>query len=113
MSPEEKLEALMLDAEIPTEVAEKLLPEGALDRLRAAGFDVSSDVWGDPVARPPYETGYYPIATCIEFLDLVGDEAVAAIDAVALLRSRAEARAYRDELVARALRERRKGRKRG
>jgi hypothetical protein len=112
MTAEERLEVLLRLAELPTAVREATAPPEAVARLEAAGFELSTDVWGDPVARAPESREYHRVGRCVEHLDLVGDEAALAVATVFELRGAAAARAYRAELAEDARRRERNATKR-
>lgn len=80
-TPEEVLEALLVEAELSEEVREKLLSPEDRSRLEAAGFEVWQSAWGDPVAKAPYEEAYKPAEAQVAVLDAIGEEGAAALEA--------------------------------
>ncbi len=103
-TPEQKLEDLMVAAELAEAVRDKLLSPEDRERLEAVGYEVTTDVWGDPVARPPYDLEYRPAALHVALLDVMGEETASAAEALCRMGNAQGARDLRDASRAEALR---------
>jgi len=89
----DELEGLMATASYSTELQ---------DRLRGLGYELQVDVFGDLRAKPPYETVFFPVARCLADLELIGDDAAAALHAMCMMGAQFEAWEMAMEMSGRA-----------
>ena len=99
-TPEEHLEALMVEAVLAEDVREKLCDPEVRERLEAAGYELAADAWGDPtLARAPYEDVYKRVEEAVAVLDLIGDENARALDALCRFKNRRAALDLRAQIL--------------